>query len=224
MYWAIHVKKVHIISMSFGFSAPVEEIEYMINQAYDHGVLIIAAASNVGGNGEVSWPARHEHVICISATDGRGNSYDENPTPTDDSMNLATLGMCVKALWLPSPTGEHVWKYKTGTSTATPIACSLAASVMVFLRRAKPRYIEIFPRRDDAHRAAEEKRYDRKVKALGRPAVMRKVLALMVKHGKRRGSVKYLAPWTFFDFPRHGTIPETLVLSLVVKILTAIDA
>lgn len=136
----------HIISMSFGFEDEDYLIEDVIDNALDAGKLIVAAASNNGGLSGRSRPARKQGVICIHATDGKGNKGSMNPSPIAKDDNFATLGVAVPCKWK----GEDVWK--SGTSFAVPIAVGFAASVLEF---AKCRCTKLNPRKmKNLHRKA----------------------------------------------------------------------
>lgn len=69
--WAMD-KKVDIIHMSYGTRDYDEELEEVIQQAYDQGILIIAAAGNDGTAAEdestVEYPAAFDNVISVGAT------------------------------------------------------------------------------------------------------------------------------------------------------------
>ncbi|EAQ91095.1 hypothetical protein CHGG_03030 [Chaetomium globosum CBS 148.51] len=113
--------------MCLGFQEEHDPIEEAVDKAIDAGKLIIAAASNNGGLSGRARPARHEGVICIHATDGRGNKGGMNPSPLPNRNNFATLGVAVRCLWK-----GKVWK--SGTSFAVPIAAGFAADIMEFAR------------------------------------------------------------------------------------------
>lgn len=201
--------------MSFGFPEPVPELTSAIDYAYRNKVLMLAAASNCGGNDRPSWPSRNAQVMCIHATTGEGNRYPKDPTPIKDKANFAVLGSSVKALWLPDPTGKEQWVHKSGTSTATPIAAGIAGVIMSLLRRNETGYIERLPQREAA-KEQERKRYERKLQALGRPDGMAEVFRLMVL-GKR-DELDYMAPWTLFH---QSYKTETYMTETILK---AIDA
>jgi len=112
--------------MSFGFEDENDLIDGALDNAIDAGKLIFAAASNNGGVSGRSRPARHEAVICVHASDGKGNKGGMNPTPVPNRDNFATLGVAVPSKWK----GKEVWK--TGTSFAAPIAAGFAADVLEF--------------------------------------------------------------------------------------------
>ncbi|KAI0977232.1 hypothetical protein F4678DRAFT_477323 [Xylaria arbuscula] len=136
--WAIDDCDAHIISMSFGFDEENDAIDTAVDTAMESGKLVFAAASNNGGVSGRARPARHDGVICIHASDGKGNKGGMNPTPMANRDNFATLGVAVPSRWK----GKEVWK--TGTSFATPIAAGIAANVLEF---AYNRCVNLSPRR-----------------------------------------------------------------------------
>jgi hypothetical protein len=126
--WAVDKCDADIISISFGFEDKNLWIDEAIDYAIGKGKLIIAAASNNGGLSGRSRPARRECVICIHATDGKGNKGSMNPSPLRNKDNFATLGVGVPSRWK----GEECWK--SGTSFAVPIAVGFAANILEFAR------------------------------------------------------------------------------------------
>lgn len=131
--------KVDIISLSLGFQERVGPIEDAIRKAQDSKVLVFAAAGNFGGNSGCSWPARHNDVIAIYATDGKGNPYEGNPTAKPDKRDpgFATLGVGVSA---QVPTGD--FELRSGTSIATPVAVGIASHLIHFMRVSKQAYLQ----------------------------------------------------------------------------------
>lgn len=124
--------------MSFGFEDENDDIDASLDEALDAGKLVIAAASNNGGLSGRARPARHTGVICMHATDGKGNKGGMNPSPLPNHDNFATLGVAVPSKW----NGENV--FKSGTSFAAPIAAGFAAAV---LELAKYRCTSLKPRK-----------------------------------------------------------------------------
>ena len=72
IYWAID-NKVNIINISFGTMTDSEALHQAIKDAYDQGILIIAAAGN---HGEVEYPAAYEEVIAVGSVDTNGDRSD----------------------------------------------------------------------------------------------------------------------------------------------------
>jgi hypothetical protein len=117
--------------MSFGLEKDHDCMQKEILEAYSKNIIIFAAASNNGGNYEVTYPARKNEIICIYATDGNGNTSPCNPPHLQNSAyNFATLGVGVKS--------ELVTERRmTGTSFSTPIAAGIAACILEFARMHK---------------------------------------------------------------------------------------
>lgn len=84
--WAIQ-EKVNIIHMSFGTEEYSEELENVIEKAYKSGILIIAAAGNVGQAPEdestIEYPAAFDNVISVGATNKYNNMADFSSTGTE---------------------------------------------------------------------------------------------------------------------------------------------
>ncbi|KAK0709518.1 hypothetical protein B0T26DRAFT_409317 [Lasiosphaeria miniovina] len=107
--------------MSFGFEDENDVIDAAVDNTVNAGKLIIAAASNNGSLSGRARPARKDGVICIHATDGKGNKGGMNPSPQSKTDNFATIGVAVPCKWK----GKDMWK--SGTSFAVPIAAGFAA-------------------------------------------------------------------------------------------------
>ncbi len=118
-----------VISMSLGASSdPGQEFHDAIIYAYNHGVVLVAAAGNEGdGDGsttELSYPAAYDEVIAVGATD------------KDDSIaSFSNSGYFVEV----SAPGVNIYStYKdgsydtlSGTSMATPHVSGLVALIIL---------------------------------------------------------------------------------------------
>ena len=182
--------------MSFGYRSIVPMVDDVIND-YASKVLMFAAASNCGGNASISWPARHDNVISIFATDAEGNFYSKNPTPRDDSSNFAVLGSSIQGHW-PSHLvdGPDSLQHKSGTSCAAPIAAGIAGVIIDLMRRQKEQYLLRYKAFGEQRQIRERQDYEQHLRTLGRPWGMKAVLALMAE--KRQG-YDYVAPWRLLD-------------------------
>jgi subtilisin family serine protease len=124
---------VDIISMSFAISKQDKQNKEAISQAIEavqDKVLMFAAASNAGQNVGRTFPAKHNAVFCIHATNGNGSPLTLNPRPHLKDLNFSTLGQHVEA---PSKGQETI--RISGTSVATPVAAGIAALVLEFVRQ-----------------------------------------------------------------------------------------
>ena len=184
---AVQVWKVQVISLSFGFDEQVSIIRHAILAAERSDVVVLAAASNNGGNRALSWPARLPQVISIYATNGYGNSYERNPTYSRHDDNFAVLGSCVKGWW---NSGENV--VRSGTSIATPIAAGLASLTIHFLRQ----HVASYAKRQEC----SDEELEEWCQRISTYAGMRRIFRRMVDPdtGDRDGYC-YIQPWLLFN-------------------------
>jgi thermitase len=108
-----------IINLSLGGSEPSNTLRDALEQVYQDGCLITAAAGNGGGNG-VDYPAKYVQAIAVAATDRtdqRASFSDYGP-----EIDVAAPGVDIwSTLW------PHTYNSKTGTSMSTPYVAGLAA-------------------------------------------------------------------------------------------------
>jgi lambda repressor-like predicted transcriptional regulator len=112
-----------IINLSLGGDTPSNTLEDALEQAYQDGCLIVAAAGNSGRN-EVDYPARYPEAMAVAATD----RYDDHAPFSDygPQIEVAAPGVDIySTLWVRP--NNHDYGYKTGTSMSTPHVAGLAA-------------------------------------------------------------------------------------------------
>ena len=128
-----------VISMSIGYSAPSGTVREALEQAYDHGVVVVASAGNSGdqsGSGRgteapVSFPANYPGVIGVGAV--KPNGKVAVFSSDNVSVRIAAPGVNVPA---QGRDGQYWWV--SGTSPA----CALVAGVAALI---KSRYPHLAP-------------------------------------------------------------------------------
>lgn len=116
IYWAID-KKVNIINMSFGIKSDSAALHRAIRDAYEAGILLVAAAGN---DGAVEYPAAYDEVIAVGSVDTSGIASEESAS--GDEMELTAPGeqICSTGAF----EGTLV---SAGTSMAAPHVTGIAA-------------------------------------------------------------------------------------------------
>ncbi|KAL2673797.1 hypothetical protein Neosp_012241 [[Neocosmospora] mangrovei] len=132
--WAVGVWKVDIISLSMAMDGEDPRIKKALDKVlsppHDNPkkVVVMAAASNWGGNRRIAFPASCRGVICVHSTDGHGNPSNTNPT-AQKGKDFAVLGMSIKSS-VKNKDKERTNVYISGTSFATAIGVGIAANVL----------------------------------------------------------------------------------------------
>lgn len=108
-----------IINMSFGAPQFSQTIEDAVRQAWDAGLVPIAAAGN-DGSGQRSYPAGHQWVLAVAATDqaGRRASF---------SNYGGWVAFAFPGVGIYSTEISGSYGVKSGTSMASPGAAGVAA-------------------------------------------------------------------------------------------------
>jgi thermitase len=116
--WAVD-NGVNLINISLEIRNPSIDLEQAVNYAWDHGVLIIAAAGNQG-NRSVIYPAYYQNSIAVAAT--RPDGTLAPLSNYGDWVDMAAPGFNIYST-LPG----NKYGYETGTSFATAYVTGLAA-------------------------------------------------------------------------------------------------
>jgi PKD repeat protein len=111
-----------VINMSWGAPVPSQTGLAVINEAYNSGVVLVAAAGN-DGNSNVNYPAGYPGVISVGAT-----------TNIDARASFSNFGSSVDI----SAPGSQIWSLapnngtsvKNGTSFAAPLVSAAAALLL----------------------------------------------------------------------------------------------
>jgi subtilisin family serine protease len=113
---------VRVINMSF--AGPRDpSIERALKNAYDKGVVLIAAAGNAGPRAPALFPAADPNVIAVTATD----VDDQLFTGANRGNHVAISAPGVDIL-VPAPAGEY--QVTTGTSVATAHVSGVVALML----------------------------------------------------------------------------------------------
>jgi type VII secretion-associated serine protease mycosin len=123
-----------VISMSIGYSSPSATVRAELQQAYDHGVVVLASAGNSGGpsdrDGEApeSFPANYPGVISVGAVNQSGAVAGFSSDNL--SVQVAAPGVSV-----PAQGRDGQYWLVSGTSPA----CALVAGVAALIKSRYPR-------------------------------------------------------------------------------------
>ena len=118
IYMAIE-RDVDIINMSFGVSTYSAALEQAVKDAEQAGILMVAAAGNVGDKG-VQYPAAFDEVIAVGSVDKDGNLASDSST--GEQVELVAPGELVMS------TGDFGdVRVASGTSLAAPQVAGAAS-------------------------------------------------------------------------------------------------
>ncbi|MEA5458201.1 S8 family serine peptidase [Arcicella sp. LKC2W] len=110
-----------IISMSWGGGGASVTAQNLINDAYNRGILLVAAAGNSASNGR-NYPAAYDNVLSVASTT-RGD-IASSFTSFGTWVDIAAPG---SEIYSSVPFGGYATY--SGTSMATPLVSSLAAYI-----------------------------------------------------------------------------------------------
>ena len=118
----VYEKWANIVNMSLGTTTYTQSLEAAVNNAYDGGLLLVAAGGNNGPNGGPVYPAAYEKVMAIGATDS-GDKL-ASFSNTSSGIDLVAPGVSINSTYIGS-------SYRTfsGTSMASPHVAGVAALV-----------------------------------------------------------------------------------------------
>jgi len=139
--WAIH-NDADIINMSWGSSDYSSTFQVIIDEAYEKGIILVAAAGNDGLNPaahEFHYPAACDHVIAV----GSSNELDQRSyfscygDATHDWIHVMAPG---SNIW--STTADGSFASLSGTSQAAPLVSGLCALMLSRCPTCTPDQIE----------------------------------------------------------------------------------
>lgn len=115
-----------ILVISSGLTFHDEELYEIILEAYNNGILVIAASGN--GNASVNYPASYPEVVAVTAVDERLHPaldiiYGQENDFTAPGVNIGGLS-------IPDSPYSYPYIFMSGSSQAAPHAAGLAAILM----------------------------------------------------------------------------------------------
>ncbi len=124
-----------VISMSIGYNAPSGTVREALEQAYAHGVVVVASAGNSGdqsGSGRdseapVSFPANYPGVIGVGAVKSSG-------AVAGFSSDNVSVRIAAPGVWIPAQGRDGQYWWVSGTSPA----CALVAGVAALIKSRYP--------------------------------------------------------------------------------------
>jgi subtilisin len=119
--WAVE-NDMDVVVMSFGTSEDSQSLRKACRNASDAGVLLVAAAGNTHG-GNVTYPARYDSVIAVTATDP--NDSRASFSPVGQEVELAAPGVNIMSTVRGDGYGNL-----SGTSQAAPHVAGTAALII----------------------------------------------------------------------------------------------
>jgi gliding motility-associated-like protein len=115
--------RADIINMSFGSYVYSQVFQDLINEAYDNGIICVAAAGNDNTN-QWAYPASYEHVISVAAT-----SYYDDKAVFSNYGSMVDVSAPGVEIFSTVPVN---YDYKSGTSMACPHVSGLLALMKMF--------------------------------------------------------------------------------------------
>jgi type VII secretion-associated serine protease mycosin len=125
-----------VISMSLGYNMQSAPVRAALQDAYDHSVVVVAAAGNSGtqaaANGQThapySFPANYPGVLAVAAVNADG-------TPQTFSSQNLSVQVAAPGYYVPAQGRNGQYYLVTGTSPA----CALTAGVAALIKSKYPR-------------------------------------------------------------------------------------
>lgn len=117
----------NVINMSLGSPVePPDSFHAAIKQAYDKGIIIVAAAGNDAG--AVNFPARYDEVIAVAAVDKNGQLA--RFSSRGDKVAVSAPGVDIYSTYL-----NNQYAVLNGTSQASPLVAGICALMLSWAKQ-----------------------------------------------------------------------------------------
>ncbi len=138
IYYAVD-NGAQVINMSLGGSQPDPAMDAAITYAYDHNVVVVAAAGNCGTGtelgcdpsnpGAMGYPALSNHVIAVGAIDSTLQRASFSSYGSGLDVVAPGAGSIASPMWQPSNQTSSYAGTLYGTSFSSPFVASLASLI-----------------------------------------------------------------------------------------------
>ncbi len=122
MYYAVD-NGASVINLSLGADTPSSTLEDAIKYAYDHNVVVVAAAGNKPA--QAAFPASYPQTISVGAATNVGDDVAGFSSRVS-RVDLAAPGVDILTTYWQQSTGND-WAVGSGTSFSTPMVAGTAA-------------------------------------------------------------------------------------------------
>lgn len=128
IYWSVN-NRARAINLSLGSKGKSRVLEHAVDYAWDHGVVVVAAAGNEN-TARPRYPAAYKHVISVSATNQQNKR-------APFSNYGSTVDVAAPGVEILSTVPGGRYGGKSGTSMASPHVAALAGLLATQRRSAR---------------------------------------------------------------------------------------